>query len=350
MIRQSILDGTINTAGDELTPYYLDGKLYFSSDGHVGIGGLDVYSTTWNGTNWSAPENIGLPYNSRVDDFGFVIDDAGANGFLLSNRPGTNSIKGSTCCEDIYIIYLDNIKVDLVTETFDEDNNTLDGVDITLEEIANNAIITTVTKQNASGNQLVFNLLRERAYRVIAHKSGFDRDTVEFNTVGIRKPTSVKKELYLAKAEPEYDTYSTEEAIRLNNIYYDFDDDKILTESEPDLTLLLDLMNEYSDMIIELSSHTDARGVDAYNENLSQRRAESAKQWLLGKGVSSERIKAVGYGENQILNQCKNGVECTEEEHRFNRRTEFKILEGPKTIKIEKTRLRGIPGQTIKKK
>ena len=124
--------------------------------------------------------------------------------------------------------------------------------------------------------------------------------------------------------------------IRLNNIYYDFDDDKILPDAEQDLNTLHDLLIEYPDMIIELSSHTDSQGRGSYNEDLSQRRAESATDWLLDKGIDKKRIKPVGYGESVILNKCKNGVKCTDDEHRENRRTEFKIIAGPQTIEIKK--------------
>jgi len=122
----------------------------------------------------------------------------------------------------------------------------------------------------------------------------------------------------------------------LNNIYYDYDDDKILPDAEEDLNYLDTLMKKYPDMVIELSSHTDARGNDDYNLKLSQRRAESAKKYLVSKGIKESRIKAVGYGETVLLNECKNGVKCSDAEHRVNRRTEFKILSGPTTITIKK--------------
>ena len=93
-------------------------------------------------------------------------------------------------------------------------------------------------------------------------------------------------------------------------------------------------MAKYPDMVIELGSHTDSRGNDDYNMKLSQKRAESARQYLLDKGITAARIKAQGYGESQIINQCKNGVKCTDEEHQQNRRTEFKILSGPTEIQI----------------
>jgi outer membrane protein OmpA-like peptidoglycan-associated protein len=99
-------------------------------------------------------------------------------------------------------------------------------------------------------------------------------------------------------------------------------------------------MNQYPDMVIELASHTDSQGRYAYNERLSQRRADSATKWLVEKGVPAERMQAKGYGETQILNHCTNGVKCSDEEHRFNRRTVFTIIAGPTEIKIEKKRLK----------
>ena len=147
---------------------------------------------------------------------------------------------------------------------------------------------------------------------------------------------------------------SINQPIRLNNIYYDYNDAKILKESEADLDYLNELMIQYPTMVIELSSHTDSRGNDEYNLALSQRRAESAKIYLLSKGVADERIQPVGYGETVLLNKCVNDVKCTDEEHRFNRRTEFKIVSGPTSIEIRKqiTKERGkvIDTKTIKNK
>ena len=134
--------------------------------------------------------------------------------------------------------------------------------------------------------------------------------------------------------EPEFEIYTTNQPIELQNIFYDYNDDKILPDAEPDLSIILDLMNKYPDMKIELASHTDSRGKDKYNLDLSQRRASSAKKWLVQRGITPPRIRAVGKGEKEIRNQCTNGVKCEDEEHRYNRRTEFKITEGPTTIQI----------------
>ena len=128
--------------------------------------------------------------------------------------------------------------------------------------------------------------------------------------------------------EDPYETYTINEPIELGNIFYDFNRANILPEAEQDLTFLVELMKEHGDMVIELSSHTDAQGKDSYNLRLSQRRAQSAMDWIVKKGIAEERIKPVGYGETIIRNQCQNDVECTDEEHRYNRRTEFKIIAG----------------------
>jgi outer membrane protein OmpA-like peptidoglycan-associated protein len=124
----------------------------------------------------------------------------------------------------------------------------------------------------------------------------------------------------------------TEKAITLNNIYYDFDKWNIRPEAEVDLNMLLTFMKDNPDAIVELSSHTDARGDDKYNQVLSQKRAQSAVDWLVARGISISKIKPVGYGEKQPVNQCVNNVKCTEEEHQRNRRTEFKVLNAGEII------------------
>ena len=159
-------------------------------------------------------------------------------------------------------------------------------------------------------------------------------------------------------------TFTSETPIVLQNIYYDFNDDKILAEAEQDLQLVLELLNEYPDMVIELSSHTDFRGEEDYNRNLSQRRAESARRWLLAaqEGLPRRRIQAKGYGESQpvtitaklaaefpflkegdvLTEEFINALETEEQKeaaHQVNRRTEFRIVAGPTSIKIEETRL-----------
>ncbi len=334
------LGDDINTPFDEETPFYRDGKLWFSSNGYLSMGGLDIYSSTWNGSNWSKPENLGPGYNSSVDDFGFYVNADGYQGALVSNRPSINSLKSKTCCDDIFIATVQPVAVDINALVFNAvDKKPLKGATVQLIEMVGQKLGKTDSKTNGEANNFHFLLDLEKAYKVIVNVKGYYPDTLTFNTIGILESKTISKKMYLKPLpppEPETTTVYINEPIRLNNIYYDYDDDKILPDAEEDLTILLGLMEKYPDMVIELSSHTDSRGSRTYNQKLSQRRAESAAKWLIDKGIAPERIKPVGYGEQMILNKCTNGVRCTDEEHRFNRRTEFKIIAGPKEIKIPK--------------
>ncbi len=341
------LGDVINTPGEEASPYYRDGKLYFSSNGRPTIGGLDVFESQWNGSKWSDPKGMPLGVNTSLDDQYYVQSPDGMSGFLVSNRPGPNNLKSKTCCDDVYSWEIERVKVNLNALTFrykrkgEKENQPLPGSSIQVYDITDRSPVNVEEKTNPSGNDFAFTLIPDKSYRLIATRDGYVADTLEFNTVGVKKTTSIDKKLTLhvikpVKTEPDSIVVTINEPIRLNKIYYDFDDDKILAQSEPDLQFLVDLMNKYPEMTIELSSHTDSRGKDDYNERLSQRRADSAKRWMVAKGIVDKRIVPKGYGETQILNGCTNGVECEEEEHRFNRRTEFKILSGPTSITIQR--------------
>ena len=337
------LGATINTVGDDETPFYKEGKLYYSTTGLPGLGGFDIFTSTWSGTGWSTPVNMGKGYNSSVDDLYYSVDKEGYNGFIVSNRPGGKSLKSKTCCDDIWFYTIEKFTAIANVSVYDAvSGKVVNGADVQLIDMTGGRMGMTDTKNSGKTNLVNFPLTLEKSYAIIVTKEGFYPDTITgINTVALAKSEVFNKKVNLKPKEPEFEIYSTEEPIRLNNIYYDFDDDKILKESEGDLTLINDLMDQYPDMVIELSSHTDARGDDDYNLKLSQRRANSAKNWLLARGVKAARINAVGYGETVILNKCQNLIECTDEEHRFNRRTEFKIVSGPKSIKIEKKRLKG---------
>ncbi len=332
--------GSVNTSGDELCPFMKDGNLFFSSDGWPGIGGFDVFQTKWTGSDWTTPVNMGLPVNSSADDLFYKLSPKGERAVLVSNRPhpDSKSLKSKTCCDDIYFIEKRQLVIDLTTVVVDEKKKAIKGATAQLIEMKSGKDGEIQSKSNSQGNEIVHALDKDKAYKVVVSKDGYFPAEYELNTVGIEKDQKIKKEVVLRLLPPESDVeiVTINEPIRLNNIYYDFDDDKILVNSEKDLAYLKELMDKYPDMVIELSSHTDSRGNDDYNEKLSQRRANSAKKWLMTKKISAQRIVAKGYGEDKILNHCTNGEECTEEEHRFNRRTEFKILSGPTTIEIKK--------------
>lgn len=337
------LGETINSVGNEYTPFYTNGYLYYSSDGHPTMGGMDIFYSEWDGQKWSNPENLGSGYNSRYDDFYYKFNYETDKGFLVSNRSNDEirSLRGEHCCDNIYTVGIKDIEIDVLVSTF-SDKEPLKGATMEVAEI-NQAgdIVSSSSGSSDKTNTLKFRLQADKKYRIYTYKDGFVKDSTDISTMGMTKSYTFKKQLSLEPAEPETEIITINEPIRMNNIYYDYDDDKILPDAEGDLNNLYDLMQDYPNMVIELSSHTDARGDDAYNIDLSQRRANNAKQWLVRKGIDPERILAKGYGESKILNKCKNNVECTEEEHRKNRRTEFKIIEGPETIEVKKEVIKG---------
>ena len=355
----------INTVGNEDTPFYRDGVLYFSSEGHPGIGGYDIFRSDWNGTRWSKPQNMGLPFNSSVDDLYFMLDKEGYHGSLASNRiaEGSRSLHSKTCCNDIYNVSLKKIEADLAALTFDNDTKeALKNVTVEIYEVTETGNKLIDSKTNAGGNDFGFPLELDKSYMITGYTDNYTADTALFSTMGLFDSQTFNERLDLKPGEV-YEVLRKEEPFVLENILYDFNSDRIKLEAEPDLEFIKGLMTRHADMVIELSSHTDSRGTDAANQNLSQRRAESARRWLVRNGITRVRIQAVGYGEtkSQTVNAKTNerfpflsiGQVLTEEyinslsadevqfeaAHQLNRRTEFKILEGPTSIVIEEERL-----------
>ena len=352
----------INTIGDEKTPHYRDGVLYFSSNGLPSMGGLDIFSSEWDGAKWSRPANMGKGYNSSADDQYFMIDNEGYTGVFTSNREGGRSVKSRTCCDDVYNFSLKEITADLIVTVLDaETGQPLNGALIQLVEMLNDTPGETTNRNAAETNTANFPLALDRPYMIIAQVDNYRPDTTTFNTVGLLDNRTFNESLSLEPL-PKTVTISREEPIELGNIYYDFNKADIRPEAEPDLQFLYDLLQQYPNMVIELGSHTDARGRDAYNRTLAQSRAESARRWLTNKGVARRRVVAKGYGEDQpktvtadsaadnpflsegtVLTEDFINALPTEEQqeaaHQLNRRTEFKILEGPTSIVIEETKL-----------
>lgn len=201
-----------------------------------------------------------------------------------------------------------------------QNNTPLAGVEVT-------CINTTLglTKKITTGadGTFLFQLEQKSDYRVSGDKKGWiSSEVAEATTKGLDRTTQLYVKLTLNLEQPK-----NKAVIRLNNIQYDFDKCDINPKAALELDRLVKLMNDYPDMKIELSSHTDSRGSDEYNMKLSQCRAESAVRYLVNQGISPGRMTAKGYGETRLLNRCSNGVSCTEEEHHQNRRTEFSILQ-----------------------
>lgn len=354
----------INTPGDEVTPFYQDGVLYFSSNGHVGVGGLDVFSSEWDGSRWSSPSNMGLGVNSSVDDKYYNITPDGYRGFFTSNRKGAGakSVNSKTCCDDIYSVSYKEILANLEALVFDAETKVaLPGASLKIVDMTTGAAVNFKSLNNKDANDFASELELDKNYVLITSRADYVSDTMSLETVGL-VDSRVWKENIMLTPMPVYITITKENPIKLSNIIYDFDDDKILKESEADLQFILDLMNDYPEMRIELLSHTDSRGEDGYNYNLSQRRANSAKNWLVERGIQKFRIEALGEGESKpytvteveaatydylpvgqlLTDDFILGLETEEMQEaafQLNRRSEFQITEGPTSIKIEEKKL-----------
>lgn len=357
------LGPSVNTTGDDEGPFWFDGTLYFSSDGYPSLGGLDIFYSVWDGSNWSDPVNMGKAYNSPADEKYFRLFDDGYQGFFTSNRPEGRSIGGKTCCDDIYGFTIARQYVDLIVGTFDEAKKPILGATVQLiDESMIDESSNTESLTMAKVNRFDFGLNFERQYTIVASHPDYYADTVTIGTNGITDSKTFTEYLFL-KAKPKPPTTRTliiNEPIVMENILYDFDDDRITDQAEIDLEKIYTWMTEYPDMEVELGSHTDSRGEDNYNRDLSQRRANSARRWLMRKGIDRERIAAQGYGESvpkvvdTLMNQkypflgvgdilTEEYIEAlsTEEEQeeafQQNRRTEFKITAGPTSIEIKRT-------------
>jgi OmpA-OmpF porin, OOP family len=325
----------INTNRDEATPFYDNktGTLYFSSNGHIGMGGYDIFKATGEAAKFSDAVNIGYPINSSTDDMYFRFENNELEGgMFVSNRPGIISIRSETCCDDIFTYGFYDVKYIAVTGfVYDEDDTTHTPIDSAtvalsvsgLQDIQGDIKIGDDTIVN--NTRYFFSINFEKDYKVTGSAKGYLSNSATFTTKGITESDTLEVDIYLKKFEKE-------KAYRLKNIYYDYDKWDLRKESEKTLDTLYNLLVENPLIIVELGSHTDIRGSDAYNENLSQKRAESCVNYLIRKGINKQRIIPKGYGETKTLEDCTKFADCPEGGtgdcpcHQINRRTEFKII------------------------
>lgn len=301
----------INTEGNERSPFFsADNTFYFSSDGRIGMGGLDIFSSVFIGGKISTPKNLGYPFNSPQDDFAYVTY-APRTGYISSNR---TSGLGS---DDIYhFVEQQILAFKLAGTVLDKNTNApISNALVTLNKI-NGGSLKVQTDDDGKFN---FSLDKASDYGLTGEKTGYRADESKLSTKNLTSSKTITQNLYLEQIV-------IGKAIKIENIYYDFDKSNIRPDAAIELDKLVKIMQDNPTIWIELGSHTDSRGNDQYNQWLSQSRANSAVQYIIDKGVSKNRITAKGYGESQLLNKCSNGVKCTEAEHQLNRRTEFKIV------------------------
>jgi len=338
------LGSVINTPGDELFPYVsTNGKLYFSSDGHPSIGGLDLFVASRN-ENEIIVEHLGVPINSIGDDFAISFSDS-TQGYISSNRPGG---KGD---DDIYFFkstgsedrwwttapppVIDTLQKKIVNyfvqvKVVDPSGSPIDSVKINVRKNGQTLSNENTNKKGfielidmAENDELIFKCDKEDFITV---RSSFTMEGKTIPEALLKKEiTDTTFQVTITMDRPEIGK-EISKLYELNSIYYDLNKADIRPDAAEELDKIVQFLTNNPQMNLELGAHTDARASTAYNLKLSQRRAESAVNYIIRRGITKDRIKPKGYGESQLINECSDGVECPEEMHQQNRRTEFKII------------------------
>ena len=378
----------INTDKREQFPYAsADNKLYFSSDGLLGYGSLDVFVSEINGSEYSKPVNIGLPLNSNLDDFAFNIDSNTKEGFFASNREGGKGSDDIYQFKEIKDLIVEDCKQFIAGTITDIDTQlVLENATVLLQDSENKTLNTITT---SADGKFSFTVACEASYKIAAFKENYTnaskiltldktRDKVNDGSLALRSLEAIKKEEKqiaenkrkqeiiieeenkkkeaLAAIELKEKEKKAKEAaivaaevrknekvkeilaqekdvvkdkdrliIKTDPIYFDYDLWYIRKESKVILGRVVELMKKYPEMKIEIGSHTDSRGNEKYNADLSQKRANSTREFIIQSGIDSKRVSAKGYGESVPIIKCKTDESCSEEEHELNRRSEFVI-------------------------
>lgn len=300
----------INSAGDEEFPFlHPSGTLYFSSNGRGGMGGFDIFFCDFEEGDWTEALNLKSPTNSAGDDFGFVLDENKEVGYLSSNRFGG---KGE---DDIYSAYAIPLVFTITGKTINNaTSKVLAQAKVTI--IGSDGSTQTVTSDATGAYK--FTIKKDVNYQLNASKYRFFGDVGEATTYGLKESKDYTINFKLNPIPLK--------EIVLKGILYDLAKADLRDESINTLDSLIKTLRDNPTFVIEIASHTDSRADSVYNIDLSQRRAQSVVNYLVSKDIERERLVPKGYGESRLLNECKDGVECTEEQHQLNRRTSFSVI------------------------
>jgi len=313
----------INTEGRETFPFVNDeNEIYFTSDGHPGLGGFDVFVAKINtdGT-FNKVQNVGMDVNSPMDDFAYWIDTKSRKGFFSSNRPGGQGyddiykfleLRRLTCEQELYGVVTDKATKEILANT-----------KVSLFDSRFTAIATINSDEKGKYS---FAVECGEVYHVRAQKEKYTTKEQKITIAKENGKTNLPIELEKEECQVTIGD-DLGKCFGIKMIYFDFDKSDIRLEAALDLEKILDVLNQYPKMKLDIRSHTDSRGSFKYNEALSDRRAKSTINWLIKNGINKNRLVGKGYGENKLVNKCSDGVDCTEEEHQLNRRSEFLITE-----------------------
>ena len=311
------LGNMINTEGRENFPFVAkDSTLYFSSDANINLGLLDIFETNiLKVKNQDVDvKNLGAPFNSGYDDFAFFIDSDTNTGYFSSNRLEG---KGS---DDIYAF--GKLKCKQTIKGITRNNiSKLPLSEATVKLMDGTGKVIETTTSNTFGEYEFLDVSCDKKHIILAEKVTYRSDRRAFAT-SINNDEETQIDLFL-------NPLIIENEIVINPIFFDFNKSNIRPDAAYELENIVAVMKEHNEMIIKIESHTDSRGNDKYNMNLSDRRAKSTRDYLISRGIDKERIEsAIGYGESKLINDCDNNTKCTEAEHQKNRRSKFIITMG----------------------
>jgi outer membrane protein OmpA-like peptidoglycan-associated protein len=297
------LGANVNTAARENFPFITDDNiLYFASTGHQGIGGYDVYKINLNGTEQA--QNLGKPVNTEKDDFSFSFNKSVNIGYFSSNRKGTDAIYTATpVCKAEALIVVTNSKTNAV----------LANASVAILDAKGNVI---ETKQTNAEGKVNYGIECNVGYGLKVSAPNFE------NAVSAVKPATAGETIVEVALMPT-SVIITDTEVILNPVYFEYDKSNITAQGAVELDKLIKVMNDYPNMIIFVKSHTDSKGSDTYNLNLSEKRAQSTVQYLISKGIATARISGKGYGSTVQKVKC---TKCTAEQDAQNRRSEFMIV------------------------
>ncbi|GMN10047.1 OmpA family protein [Croceitalea sp. MTPC9] len=311
----------VNSSRKEMFPFITKNKLYFSSNRASGLGGLDIYESNFSAEGFSKAENLGAPFNSNRDDFSLIIDEDTEKGYFASNRPGG---KGK---DDIYSFVPTRKSMPNLNEIsgYIVDRITGDSLPNAMVSLYNDENVRVgEIRTNEKGSFRFNNLKSTDDYTLQTILEGYFEETTSVATknnevVDVIQPMKRLQEMIVVEEGVK--------KLKTEMIFFDFDRFNIRQDASEELDKLVEVMKEYPTMVIKVESHTDAIGNAAYNKYLSGKRATSTKEYLIAQGIDSSRIEsAIGYGEERLLNDCGDGVRCSKERHRQNRRSEFIIV------------------------
>jgi len=311
----------INTEGRETFPFIGNsGTLYFASDGHPGLGGLDLYKVDLE--NEKKILNLGSPINSSEDDFSIIMNASEESGYFASNR------KGGQGSDDIYRLERNDIDCFAFIEGEAVDKDSDDGLSDTRVEAYDNDGKKLGEILTASDGSFTLRIpCQEKQYRLAAIKNGYEEGSMFMLT------SSDKKSIQGIRVELEESRKVADigldlvKILELTPIYFDLNSSYLRKDAYAELDKVIDYMSKRPDVKIAVGSHTDSRETDAYNLWLSERRAARTVAYIVSNGISKDRISGKGYGETRLINKCANGVRCSKSEHQLNRRSEFIVIE-----------------------